>query len=314
MMIALPFSAMWIRQGGTWLTNRTTRADGSNDTGVVDLGYHHAAGLDFTWADRYVKTNGDDSADGTNWATAFLTITKALAVAQEGTRIHLASGNYGSATETFPLSMTNYGIQLLGTNATNTTLNGSSSATTVLKGYGVAGDGALENLSIINGYSSVSVNGVGLYLYGCSLRITGCVITNNKALVANLQAIKGGGVYAEQSSVLLSNCIVRANSARGGNADAWGGGLYLKGGRWTIIDSEISRNVAYSAGISYYAYGAGLYSDTAECRLWNCLVTKNDVSGTGSQAGGLYVNGNMAIENCTIATNTGEGLWRAGGR
>jgi len=52
--------------------------------------------------DLFVRPNGDDSADGLTFASAFATITRALDVAEPGWAIHLAQGSYG-AGEHFPL-------------------------------------------------------------------------------------------------------------------------------------------------------------------------------------------------------------------
>ena len=60
------------------LASRTTIASGTYDSGIVDIGYHFFGGLDWAKADFYVSEDGDDTNDGTSWATAFRTITKAL--------------------------------------------------------------------------------------------------------------------------------------------------------------------------------------------------------------------------------------------
>jgi len=61
-----------------------------------------------------VATNGDNLNNGTNALTPFRTITKALATAVDGTRIHIAAGSYTNGSETFPLTLTGkIGVQLL---------------------------------------------------------------------------------------------------------------------------------------------------------------------------------------------------------
>jgi hexosaminidase len=75
------------------LTNRTTRTDGVGDTGMVDMGWHYPAGsvVDQRYVDIYVATNGSDSNSGTNELQTFSTVTKALSMAQDGSRIHVSA-------------------------------------------------------------------------------------------------------------------------------------------------------------------------------------------------------------------------------
>lgn len=131
-------------------SNYTTQTDGTLDSGNVDIGYHYTNALAFT--DYYVKPEGSDGNSGTNWAGAFATITKALSMAQEGTRISIASGTYTNGSETFPLSITDTaGMQLLGTNATTTVIRASGSNTRVLTMDGAGGDGKIEGLTFTGG-------------------------------------------------------------------------------------------------------------------------------------------------------------------
>jgi hypothetical protein len=44
----------------------------------------------------YVKTNGDDSKDGTSWANAWATINKAATTVPDGTIVHIGFGTYNA--------------------------------------------------------------------------------------------------------------------------------------------------------------------------------------------------------------------------
>ncbi|MBN1593050.1 MAG: right-handed parallel beta-helix repeat-containing protein, partial [Candidatus Coatesbacteria bacterium] len=58
------------------LDDRTTRTDGVDDTGMVDMGYHYLNGSSLH---HYVdEWSGDDSNGGTSWSDAFLTIQAAI--------------------------------------------------------------------------------------------------------------------------------------------------------------------------------------------------------------------------------------------
>jgi hypothetical protein len=197
----------------------TTRSDGSLDVDLVDLGYHYPAGLTII-PDLYVAETGTNTNNGLSWGTALRTITKALSDATVGTRIHVGSGNYTNGLETFPLSMTKHGQQLLGTNSATTIINATNSSQRVLNVTEMSG-GRIEGLTFKGGVSTGSGGGINVSLAG-DLVIASCVITSNRA------SVNGGGLCLQGSpNVLVTNCLLRANTVR--SAGDWttvqGGGL-----------------------------------------------------------------------------------------
>jgi len=82
----------------------TTRADGTTDAGLLDVGYHARTGLNPRWAELYVAPGGDDGNSGTNAAQPLATVRAALGRTGLGSRIHLAAGVYDAGSgETFPI-------------------------------------------------------------------------------------------------------------------------------------------------------------------------------------------------------------------
>ncbi|OGV59286.1 MAG: hypothetical protein A2498_05935 [Lentisphaerae bacterium RIFOXYC12_FULL_60_16] len=190
--------------GLSGLTGRTTRLSGAVDDGVVDIGYHFIPGIpagaanryaayDSGLSDIYVSPAGDDGNGGMTVGDAFRSITRALAVAGTGSRIHVAAGNYTNGVETFPIQMTRYGVQLLGAGAGTTVVNAAGSGTRALQTIGLAGGGArIEGITFTGGsvgtttaYSSYTDDhfgarrGGGLNLVNSVMVLEGLVVTNN---------------------------------------------------------------------------------------------------------------------------------------
>jgi hypothetical protein len=283
------------------LAGYTTRVDGSNDTGRVDFGYHYTTGIAVASLDVYVATNGADGNGGTSWADAYRTITKALSLAQAGTRVHIGAGSYTNGSETFPLTVANLsGVQLLGTNRATTVINAAGSGKRVLTLTNSSGL-VMTELTLTGGQTNSGYGG-GLALWSCSGTFSGCAITNNSGFAA------GGGIYAQQSTVTFSNCLVRGNTAIS-SGSALGGGIYIDtGGAMTLIDSIIAHNRC-TTGSS--RSGGGLYNQSGTCLLKNCLVVGNTTFGGTDGMNCAY--GVNTLQNCTLAYNAGVGISRPGG-
>jgi hypothetical protein len=286
---------------------RTTRTDATADVGVVDLGYHYVAGVDVSYSDVYVATSGSDSGNnGTNAASPFKTITKAMATAQDGTRIHLAPGAYTNGAETFPLTLSGkVGVQLLGTNAATTVINAAGSNQRVLTLSMLGGPSRVEGVTLTGGNG---FNGGGLLVDGCGgVTFSACSITNNASNSGNF----GQGVCVAGSTLTLINSrIEKSYSSANGGGGKLGGGLYLRCAEAVIGESVVANNTI-NPTINTYGYGGGIYLNAGTLTLRNCLLYGNDGSiGTSPGRGdGLYVSAGIAVvQNCTIVTNLGQGI------
>ena len=301
------------------LNGKTTRIDGGFDAGTVDPGYHYPTGMDMAYADIYVATNGSDGNIGTNATIPFKTIGKAIAAAQDGTIIHVAAGQYAAGSETFPLTIANkVRIQLLGTNAAITVLNAGGVNTNVLT-LSFLSAPRIEKLTLTGGNKNVASSrnyGGCVYLSSCCEASLGsCVISNNNVVGANTYNY-GGGIYLINSSVSLTNCDVQMNSAQG--AHGYGGGIYIDyGGTVAIRESAIHSNQTSNIYVTSGSGGAGVYMAAGTLTMRDALVYANNclTKATKSDQGdGFYVGGGVAdLENCTIVTNFGLGVMRAGG-
>jgi hypothetical protein len=298
------------------LDARTTRTDATPDGGVVDLGYHYVTGFDITYADVYVATNGDNLNNGTNALTPFKTITKALATAVDGTRIHLASGSYATNTETFPLAiMGKTGVQLLGTNRDTTFINAVGANQRVLTLQDAAGSTRIEGLTITGGNPTDNGGALYLELVG-DLTLSSCVITNN----SSKDKVFGMGLYSMDSSLTITNCRIEGNfSSASGGGGKYGAGICAYYGSLSMRDCTLMNN-KLTPSPSTTSKGGGLYLNGGIATLRDCLVSGNDAnynsSGSTGLGDGLYLEtapGVLRVENCTVADNIGSGVYQASG-
>ncbi len=301
------------------LADYTTRADGAvyGPLDIVNQGYHYRQGFDLTWADLYVSEDGDDGNAGTGPEpeNAFRTVTKALATARDGTRIHVAPGTYTAAGgETFPLSIVNkVGLSILGSGYSNTVFDAANAAAIRVMNLSFAHRLSLNDLAVTRGNNAP---GAGLHINRSQrVNLSGCKIHNNRRTGGGNAhwLIHGSGIYAFESSLTLTDCIVSDNYGQNNwnhsRARTYGGGIWKGGGILTILNSRILDN---QVGAISTSRGGGLYADGTRLTLRNVLIAGNSAQTDGD---GVLIQqtGTYALENVTLVANAGEGLHRAGG-
>ncbi len=269
---------------------------GVADSGLVDFGYHHSSDRILTMPDIHVNaTTGDDGNDGISPETAFKTITHALTVAQEGSRIHLAAGLYNNANgESFPLRVNTHWIEIRGVGAEDTVIRRSALPNAQVLIFEAVGPRSLiEGVTLTGGHQSG--NGMGLSLWRSSPVVSHCVITNNTGLYAS-----GIGVYSKDGHPSFQNCLIADNR---GTTSTLGGAIYLQFSVAAFENCVIRDNLATSAG--------AIYSSRSVTSLRNCLLTGNasNVSEpSSSQPDVILITETaceLSLENCTVADNGG---------
>ena len=301
------------------LADRTTQVAGTVDQGAVDWGYHAADGV--AVMDLYVSGSGADGNSGLTSGAPLRSLTKALTLAGDGTRIVVGAGQYDGTVETFPLVATDViGLALEGAGAETAVVSalGKNARCVALTGVW---QGRISGLTIRDGV--VTGNGGGMSAVRCGLFVGDCAFRQNKANRA-----AGGGFYAEDSSTLLSNLVVANNQCysdyRG--CQLLGGGLGLVRGRHDVSYSRIVNNRTQGQGhggynVVDYPYGGGLYI-SGDLLLRDCVVSNNTariMSYGTSRGGGIFADmiqpGAKAVfRNTLVATNishsvnTGDGI------
>ncbi len=303
----------------------TTRTNGAADSGRVDLGWHYSQGLLPAYADLYVAEGGDDTNGGAAPGDALRTVTRALALARDGTHVHVDAGLYNPAAgETFPLVLAKPGLHLIGAGMNSTRLDaGDTDQVVTIKSIPV--DGRLAKLTVSGGYFGAigytrHTFGAGIGIWLSQVQLDGLRVVDNE--LKRMSVFKhwgtgyGGGIGGCFARVTLEDSLVVSNTA---NAYSWtggdfGGGIGILGGEWTVRRSVVAFNKAAGA---YRAvnYGGGLFVDGGSHLFENLLIYSNRANKVGSDltvyvGDGVYVlnTSNAVFRNCTIAHNEGHGL------
>ena len=247
---------------------------------VVDMGAYEFV-RPTQW---FVATNGQDSADGTSWAAAKLTIQAAIDAAVSNDTVWVSNGVYATGGRTVAGSLlTNRAA--IDRPITVRSMNGPE--VTIIQGSGTNSGGyarcayvgtqaALSGFTLTNGVANLS----GTNRYGGGVFITSGTVED--CHISGNYAWRGAGVYIAGDG-LLSHCRVVANSA---GDTGGGGGICGEGGQ--IRNCLVADN--------YAEWGSGLIiSNTTLC---SCLVCGNHSFG-----GPGIVATNSTIQNCIVYSN-----------
>lgn len=289
------------------------------DSPAYGLGYTPTEPSTAGYRTLYVDATAVAGGNGQTEATAFDTLTAALAVARDGDTIRVAPGTYTATRESFPIRLENrQSFAIIGSGRDTTFFEPGESgydgnfmvATNVfrvaLKDFTVRGFNTTANISepsAIGIYSGIDVEVSGVDIEGC-----------NKA-PADRRDVKEGTHFLMRHGVFFrfKNNRIRNNTAlTANNRQINGGGAYFTGGYGIIEGSEFTGNASAAKTV----YGLGIQVDSghdgngarAHWELRNCLIANNTtnalagfistVNGTAiASYGGQSV---LALQNCTL--------------
>jgi CSLREA domain-containing protein len=181
-------------------------------------------------------------------------------------------------------------LTISGPGAANLTINGNN-----LDRVFVVGQIFTRNLSQVDAINGLSIAG-GNATYGAgvlnfaTLTIGNCVVANNTG-----GASGGGGIY-DDGALTLSNSTITGNSV-GSNTS--GGGLYvLSGATATVTNCTFTNNSAGGTGVDG-SEGGGLF-DSGTIAVTGSTFNANTA---GSDAGALYADGTATVSFCTFTNN-----------
>lgn len=230
--------------------------------------------FDCTATTYYVRTNGNDGATGTNWATAKQTIQAGVdAATNVDDTVVVSNGTY-VLTNQINISKA---ITVRSESGRDLTIvDGSNS----VRGFYITASSAIvDGFTITNGF--VSAYGGGAYLTAGSL--VNCTLTQNAT------DKHGGGAYLTGGTV--SNCVFIGNiSTNTNSSDGRGGAVYINA-NGTVRDSELYNNLSYYDGGGITLAGGGT--------VIGCSIVSNTCTYDG---GGIAMFGGT-ISNCTITAN-----------
>ncbi|MCX7000606.1 MAG: dockerin type I domain-containing protein, partial [Candidatus Sumerlaeota bacterium] len=250
----------------------------------------------------YVSKTGNNT-DGTSWANAYTSITKAIESAGDDFfEIWVAKGNYlegkvivipgrvkliggfaGSENLITERDIKNNPTIIDGNNSYQCVKNyGYIDGFHVINGKTISDGGGIDNnegtITNCTVYSNSASYGGGICNGGGT--ITNCTVYSNSA------SGDGGGIYNGYG--MITNCTVYSNSATGDYS--YGGGIYNSGG-------AITNCTMYSNSASYF--GGGIYNSSGT--IINCTVYSN----SASDGGGIFNCG--TITNCIVWNNKNSG-------
>ncbi len=262
-------------------------------------------------SEYYVKSDGNDASNGTSWAEAFLTITKAVTTAKSAIQ-------YGAADATIYVGAGTFTVgaeQLL--NAPIAVIGGTQGASAISGGgvrrvFTLSDAGArLDSLTITSGYSSAGLGGNILMSDGL---VTNCVVQNGTARDG---ARQGGGIWMNGGTV--ADSVIAANETWDSSisvATSYGAGVYMEGGQ--LLRCTVRGNYS-TLRTSDIVQGVGVHVNSAAAVVENCVIRDNYVTdgAIGSKGAGVYlVDGALRhctiVENRQIASSSGAGLYKPG--
>lgn len=245
----------------------------------------------------YVATSGVDTNTGTNgWTDALLTISNAVAKAQDNDTVIVSNGAYVlTAQIAISKAITLSGLS---TSPADTVINGNYPTTTNRCLDLNNAKAWVAGFTITNG-CDFSLGGGGIRVQRGNL--TNCIITGNRCYKDTDDSIYGGGGLCFITySGSVWNCTISANIC----SNDGGGIKMIHGGPWIISGCTISGNS--TTNTTYRGYGGGINSyhvDNGLC-ISNCVVASNLVYRVSG--GGIYLNLNNStgeIVNCVISGN-----------
>lgn len=215
----------------------------------------------------YVSPDGNDSADGLSWETAFETIQNGIDYSANGDVVEVNEGAY---YESVNLNGKDITVQSANPNdwdiVESTVIDGNGAASTI--DSGTLAYSTLRGFTITGG-----VNGI-YCKNGSNMNISRCIIEYNTDI----------GVKISGCGPIVQNCIIRDNSDEG---------ICISGGGLTITNSLIYGNddgVAFSNGgatirnctiVNNTSYGAVLAGGSGGASISNCILWNdgNDLDG-----------------------------------
>ncbi len=235
---------------------------------------------------NYVSKTGGHVSPFSSWANAATNIQAAVDAASDNDIVLVNDGTYYPTDQ---IIVTNNIIVKSVNGAGKTIVDGGFPKQTNRCFY-ITDNNIINGLTITYGFVNIGDNGGGICCY-MGGTVQNCTISGNSAKYGN-----GGGVYCYISGNIL-NCVISNNKLLEIDPlmPIFGGGICLDSGG-LIKNCVIKNNSGY--------YGGGVFGSMGE--IQSSLICKNTADG----GGGLFVENNFTVLNCTIVSNsvsTGSG-------
>ncbi len=165
---------------------------------------------------------------------------------------------------------------------------------------------SLIGLTLTGGSANPSTNGGTYKGVGVQVGAHFNLTATNCAIVGNVSsAALGAGIYVQGGRLTLVDSVVSDNSA--GGASSVGGGVYVADGDLTLTRTTVANNSA--------AVGGGVYLKGGSAVLDGALLSDNAAT-TGAGGGFYNFAGYLDVDNSSFlnnfASNAGGGLYNVG--
>ena len=230
----------------------------------------------------YVKPTAGASGAGTNWATAFVNLSQAIAVADSCTEIWVATGTNVFNTGSLQLKR---GVRIYGGFVGTETARNQRNLLTnssVLMGVGfpvIDNNGfneAIDTTTVLDGFTITATFGPAIRNTFSSFTIQNCTFTNCAPGMYNLTG----------ANPAVSNCVFVNNS----------------GAVWNVASAPVFTDCQFLTNDSSYAGGA-VSNAAAQVVFDRCTFVGNVSS---EQGGAIYDDSNSSatLRNCVLRNNT----------
>jgi len=262
-----------------------------------------------------VQNGGDSGSGASDCPSGSCTLRDAIAAAGSADGdVYFASGistvNLNPSNGTLQQSGSIPAVNIIGSGASQLTINGHGSGVSQLSVFTVNGAGqtmALYGLTVTGGFA---LEGGGISNTDGALTVLDSVVTGN----TDAGPISGGaGIWNEGAG--LATLTIAGSAITNNFANALAGGIY-NGAQATITDSTVSGNfVSYNSGSSEHG-GAGIVNagtmTITESTVYNNSIASTVSSGSGAgifnlPTATLTVTGSTIANNSDQATSGGSG-------
>jgi hypothetical protein len=297
----------WLRH---WIPSRTARSRRPQEPARKRSAFRpQLEALEDRWLPSTLPvTNTNDSGAGS--------LRAEIAAAQSGDVIDLSNLSGQTITLTSGGLAINKNLTIQGPSARVTIQEVPQSVpdTTLFTVYGATTNVTLSNLNLTGGggiTSNLAVSQGGAVWNGGWLTLTNCDLNNNKALDYG-GAIYNAGTLSVQGCTLDNNSAGATPSFDGPNDNGEGGAIY-NAGTLTVSNSTLDNNVVNGFGGAGYG---GLGGAIANVYRGSATITDTTLSGNSAfggysvyavVGGGIYNNGKMTLNRCTVSGNTTNG-------
>jgi hypothetical protein len=246
--------------------------------------------------------HGIDSNNCETATTACKTIGHAINLARSRDVIYVAAATY---TENLIIP---FSLDIIGTKAKTTIIDGGGVAVTVSAPYNPGAYIILSNLTIQNGYGGSPADGDGGGISSdTDMMIIYSIVTGNNA---GPYSSSGGGVYnGPNATMTIDKTTISGNTAYYGGGVACGGGGQNS---LLIYNSTITDNIGMGA--------SAILGSSCNLRLINDTISGNIDNGSNPEGAAIAVfSGTLGIDNSTISGNSNvagaaaAGIWTPSG-